>query len=399
MKRLIAHVDMDAFFASVEQLLHPEWRGKPVIVGADPKKGLGRGVVSAASYEARKYGVHSAMPVNQAYKRCPHGIFTRGHMQLYQEYSNKIFEAFDQLTPLVEPLSIDEAFLDMTGTLKFYSSPQEMGMAIKQKVKEVSGLTCSVGIAPNKSVAKIASDLNKPDGLVVVTEENLQTFMADLPITRIWGIGKKSAEVFTKLGITTCKDLWEIPYDTLITKFGKLGDHIYRISRGIDDRPVETRETIKSISNERTFGEDVGKKETLLQTLLYLSEKVAFRMKKYGFIARTVVLKLRYSDFETHTKNITLPEPVKNSNDIYRAGESLLSSFSLRKKVRLLGIGVSGLISAREGFQMSIFDTLNKKDEKIDRALESIRKKFGDKSIVRAENIHRGKSEDRNESH
>jgi nucleotidyltransferase/DNA polymerase involved in DNA repair len=378
---------MDAFFASVEQLTHPEWRGKPVIVGADPKKGKGRGVVAAASYEAREYGIHSAMPISKAYKLCPHGIYTQGHRELYSATSRKIFDALLEFTPVIEPVSIDEAFMDMTGSKHFFSSLEEIGQKIKQRVKEVSGLTCSVGIAPNKSIAKIASDLNKPDGLVVIREEKVRDFLGNLDIRKIWGIGARTAESLGKWGIQTCKDLWEYPKEVLISKFGKFGEHLYQISRGIDDRPVETRETIKSVSNEHTFHEDVKDLVELKRTLLYLSEKVAFRLKKYGFSAKTIVLKLRYEDFETHTKNLTLINPILHSNDIYHYGCQLLKQFPLRKKVRLIGIGVSGLVTEEEGIQQSIFDMIEKKDEKIDHALKSIRDRFGEKSIVRAETL------------
>lgn len=387
MKRIIVHVDMDAFFASVEQRMHPEWRGHPVVVGADPKKGKGRGVVAAASYEARKYGIHSAMPISKAYQLCPHAIFTRGNMPLYKNISQSIFEVLQTFTPIIEPISIDEAFMDMSGSRHFFSSLEEMGKKIKAKVKEVSGLTCSVGIAPNKSVAKIASDLKKPDGLVIVEEEQLKDFLAELDIEKIWGIGKKTASYFQTLGIRKCKDLWSYPREVLVAKFGKFGEHLYRISRGIDDRPVETRETIKSVSNEKTFFEDVKDREVLENTLLYLSEKVAFRLQKYGFRGKTVVLKLRFEDFETHTKNITLPDPILHSNEIYRTATKLLATFPLKKRIRLLGVGVTGLLKEGEGIQQSLFDVLNENNQKIDKAIKSIRGKFGDSSIVRADTL------------
>lgn len=384
MHRIIVHVDMDAFFASVEQKMHPEWRGHPVVVGADPKGGKGRGVVAAASYEARKFGIHSAMPIQKAYALCPHAIFTRGHMALYEEISDRIFHILEGFTPLIEPVSIDEAFMDMSGCAHFYASLQEMGEKIKQAIYQSTGLTASVGIAPNKSLAKIASDRNKPDGLTIVLPHEVESFLSGLSVRKLWGVGERTAEVLENLGIRTCQDLWKIPRDALVAKFGKWGDHLYRISRGIDERPVETTDLVKSISNEHTFFSDVSDPEYIRQMLLYLSEKVAFRMKKYHLAARTVILKIRFEGFETHTRNMTVPDFVRNSSAIYQCVLKLLEEVELTKKIRLVGVGVTGLQSEKSGVQQSLFDLLEPGKEKIDLAISKVREKFGPESIQRA---------------
>ncbi|NIV14956.1 MAG: DNA polymerase IV, partial [Aliifodinibius sp.] len=252
------------------------------MVGADPQQGKGRGVVSTASYEARPYGVHSAMPISQAYRLCPHAIYLRPNISLYSQYSKQVFQVLEHFTPAVQAVSIDEAFMDVGGTVHIYGSAWKLGTEIKKQIYEETQLTASVGIAPGKSVAKIASDFQKPDGLVVVNVNEVQQFLEALPVTKLWGVGKKTFETLSKLGINTVKQLREFRLEWLEQSFGKLGHHLYQIARGIDDREVTTREEIKSVSHETTFEIDQTDPEVLLSTLLSLSEKVSSRLRKYG---------------------------------------------------------------------------------------------------------------------
>lgn len=308
--KIIAHVDLDAFFAAVEQLLHPKWRNKPVIVGANPQEGRGRGVVSAASYEARKYGVHSAMPISKAYRLCPQGIYVVPHGNVYREYSQKFFHVLQQFSPQVEGLSIDEAFLDMSGSLSLFNDVESMGRNIKSEIKKQTQLTASVGIAPCKSVAKIGSDFNKPDGLTIIEPGKIQEFLDPLPVTKLWGIGKQTYELLLKMGVKTVYQLRGYPREVLAKKFGKMGDHIYRMARGEDDRAVTPLESVKSVSNEMTFGEDVIDPETIRKTLFGLAEKVGGRLRRSKIKGHTIHLKIRFSDFNTHTRSHTLKSPL-----------------------------------------------------------------------------------------
>ncbi len=393
MKRIIIHVDMDAFFASVEQLIHTDWQGHPVIVGADPKGGKGRGVVAAASYEARKFGIHSAMPISKAYKLCPNAIFTSGNMKLYQTYSNKIFSVFYNFTPLVEPVSVDEAFLDMSGTLHLYDSLEDMGKKIKKAVWEETGLTASVGIAPVKSIAKIASDYDKPDGLVVVEDGGVQEFLRDLSVKRLWGVGEKTLQKLHLMGVKTFGDLWEIPLNTLRGTFGKAGIHLYNISRGIDERPVENPNIVKSISNEYTFSEDIGDKVEIERVLLQLCDKVAYRLRKAKKKAQTVTLKLRLEDFETVTRQKKEDIPLQDSAALFKVIRSLFQrEYKGTKKIRLIGVGAAGLISEDKGLQLSLFKPANSSDHRVDKVMDMIKEKFGSRTIARAELLHNRKN-------
>src|SRR5437867_921306 len=236
--RSILHVDMDAFYASVEQLDHPEYKGKPVIVGADPKGGRGRGVVAACSYEARRFGVRSALPISRAWKLCPDGVYVRPRMQRYVEVSAQVMEVFRRYTDLVEPLSIDEAFLDITGSARLFGPPEQIAVEVKKEIHRTTGLTASVGLAPNKFLAKIASDLRKPDGLVVVPDKDIEHFLRDLPISRLWGVGPKTEQRLREMGFQTIGQLTAAPRDSLIRSLGSLGEHLFQLARGNDGRPV-----------------------------------------------------------------------------------------------------------------------------------------------------------------
>lgn len=393
MKRVILHVDMDAFFAAVEQRDHPEYRGKPVIVGADPKGGKGRGVVSTCSYEAREYGVHSAMPISQAYKLCPYGIYVYPNGKLYQQVSREIFDIFYEFTDAVEPLSIDEAFLDVTGSQKLFGTGEQIARLIKRRIKEKEGLTASVGVAPNKYLAKIASDLEKPDGLVVVDAQRIAEFLHPLDISRLWGAGKHTQEKLHSMGIHTIGDLAAYPRDVLDAKLGKMGAHFYKLAHGIDERPVVYGEGVKSVSNEHTFNEDVLDEEALLQTLLRLSEKVGYRLRKKGLKGRTIHLKLRYDNFSTITRNKTLPVNVDSTQKIFDTVQRLFKkNYQTGRRVRLLGVGVSGFGEQAGGEQLSLFEGEPAARSELDRLQDILADRFGKKIISRAESLLKEKN-------
>jgi DNA polymerase-4 len=387
MPRYILHVDMDAFFAAIEQCLHPEYRNKPVIVGADPKQGRGRGVVSTCSYEARVFGVHSAMPINQAYRLCPHGIYVPPNGKLYSQVSNEILALFYDYTDMVEPLSIDEAFLDITGSLGLFDSCKSLALSLKQKIYKKQGLTASVGVAPNKFIAKIASDLKKPDGLVIVDEMRIDTFLKPLDISRLWGAGKKTIEKLNTAGIRTIGDLSQYPLDVLEQIFGKLGKHFFQLAHGIDDRPVIPEHVVKSVSNEVTFEKDIDNKTFLNKTLLKLSEKVGYRLREQNLKGKTIHLKLRYQGFETITRNRTIKYLTSNTEYIYEVVRDLLDkNLQKGRKVRLLGVGVSGFVDEL-GHQLSLFEGTVEQDNRIDKLADMIKNKFGKKAISRAASL------------
>jgi len=288
---MILHADMDAFYASVEERDRPELVGKPVIVGGTPEK---RGVVSAANYVARKYGVHSAMPAVTAHRLCPQGIYVPPRIDYYAEVSAQIRAIFERFTPLVEPLSLDEAFLDVTGSEHLFGPAVEIGRKIKQAIRQEIRLVVSAGVAPNKFLAKIASDLKKPDALVVVEPDKVQEFLDPLPVERLWGVGKQSSKVFQRLGIHTVGQLRQWPLDVLQARFGTSGEHLWKLAHGRDDRPVVREREAKSISHETTFEHDIADLEVLRAWLVDLTEQVGCRLRRHGLRGRTVQLKVRF---------------------------------------------------------------------------------------------------------
>ena len=380
MDRLIMHVDMDAFFASVEQLDHEEYRGKPLIVG-----GIGgRGVVSTCSYEARKFGVHSAMPTAKAMQLCPQGIFISGNYPRYGEVSQQIFDIFDHYSPLIEPLSIDEAFLDLTGMERLMDNPCQYALKLKREIKEKTGIVASVGIAPNKFLAKIASDLDKPDGLVLVDKDKVQDFLDPLPVRRIWGVGAKTAAVLDRMRIRTIADLRQMSYEELHKTFGdKTAQHLFLLAQGIDERPVAPRGRAKSIGNEVTFGEDLQTAEDALQVLLELSVKVGWRLRKAGFKAKTVQLKLRTRDFTTYTRQKQLFEASNYDDDIYAAIRELFGTLNINQNIRLLGVSATGF---GEMESLSLFH--DEKKDKLYQAIDGINTKFGKLGVTRGSLLH-----------
>ena len=391
--RIIVHVDMDAFFAAVEQLMNPALRGKPVIVGADPKGGKGRGVVSTASYEARRYGIHSAMPISKAYALCPHGIYLRPNGKAYARYSRKVMEILYQFSPQLEQISIDEAFLDVTHTIHLWPSVFALGNTIKKKIQQEVGLTASVGIAPTKSVAKMASDFQKPDGLTIVPPEKVLDFLATLPIRKLWGVGAKTLQRLQALGVHTVAQLRELPLEVLTAQFGKGGAHLFAMARGLDERPVEDEDEVKSVSHEFTFTEDVTNKELLLDTLMVLAEKVAHRLRQLGIRGKTVHLKLRYFNFRTLTRSRTLPIYTALTEEIFTVAKTMLeSTWDHQTPIRLLGVGVSHLVP-EDQVQLSIWDVENEKKLKVEKILDDLQKKFGPKGLTHARSLgaHRKK--------
>lgn len=355
--RTIFHVDMDAFYASVEQRDNPDYRGKPVVVGADPREGAGRGVVAACSYEARRYGIHSALPISQAYRHCPRAIYLRPDFEKYSRVSRQIRAIFHSLTPRVEPLSIDEAFLDVSSRVQSLEDARRLAQQLKRKIYQKQHLTASIGIGPSKFVAKIASDLKKPNGLVLVPAEYVQRFLDPLPTARIWGVGPRTEEKLKKMGIVTIAQLRVVERDLLLRRFGKSGDHLWRLANGIDDRDVITERAIKSISNETTFSEDVSSEEKLEQTLDRLCRKVSKRLVRHGIRGRTVTLKLRYSDFTTITRQISVRDATDQASLLLYCCQKLLhSNRDEKQRIRLIGVSVSSLTSGDARGQLSLFD-------------------------------------------
>lgn len=381
---MIIHLDMDAFFASVEIREHPELVGLPVVVGGPSKS---RGVVAAASYAARKFGIYSAMPMSQADRLCPDLICLPSNMALYISVSKQIHEIFNRYTPEIEPLSLDEAFLDVSASLKLFGTAAEIAKRIKNDIKQELQLVVSAGIAPNKFVAKIASDFDKPDGFVIIEEEDMQAFLDPLPVKRIWGVGKKTEQQLHNYGITTIKDLRKQSPRWLIERFGKSGDHIYRLANGQDKREVISDIKAKSISNENTFLEDITDKETLMAYLSHLTEQVTARMREKNRKGKTVSIKIRFHDFTTITRSKTLSESTNQTDKTWQAVLSLFN-FAMQDNaakhtaVRLLGVGVSGF-SNESSEQGDLFSNDAKHNE-LDEVTDEINQRFGKLKIHRA---------------
>jgi DNA polymerase-4 len=382
LQRKIIHIDMDAFYAAVEQRDNPSLKGKPVIVGGDAER---RGVVSAASYEARAYGVHSAMPASQAKRLCPRGIFLPVRMHRYQEVSAQIFAILREYTPLVEPLSLDESFLDVTGSEKLFGSALQIARDIKKRIYDTTGLTASAGIAPNKFLAKIASDYKKPNGLVEIEPEEVKDFLHDLPISKLWGVGKATEEVLQGMGILRAGQLAAYPMEIIERKLGKFGRELVALARGEDDRPVIPESEAKSVSQEETFTPDLRDLETMKKVLLDQSERVAWELRKQALKGFSVHLKARYPDFRLVTRSATLSSPTDQAMEIYQTALKLLErTEALARNARLLGVGVSNLRHRDDPEQLSLFNSGRLKVERSTEAMDRIRDKFGPQAIKRA---------------
>jgi DNA polymerase-4 len=383
MDRSIAHIDMDAFYASIEQRDNPALRGKPVIVGGNPG---GRGVVSAASYEARVFGVRSAMPSSRAQRLCPDAIFISPTIGRYAEVSGRIMEIMGHYTPLVEPVSIDEAYLDLTGTERLHGDPVDTARRIKREIQDAEHLTASIGMGPSKLVAKLASDYDKPDGFVVVPPDQVRGFLDPMPVGRLLGVGQKTRERLERLGLSTIGALAACPDEVLEAHFGPHASDLARLARGEDYREVTPEHDPKSLSAEHTFESDVEDVAELEKCLLSLSDSVARRLRKAGLRASTVELKLRYDDFKTVTRARKQPESVDSGATFYRVARELLHDLEVQgRKVRLVGVGGSGLTSGDDDVQLGLFpDADAERGRRVDKALDLIQDKFGRGKITRA---------------
>ena len=383
--RSILHVDMDAFYASVEQRDNPELRGKPLVVGGTTN----RGVVAAASYEARKFGVRSAMPMRDAYRRCPSLLRVRPRMSDYQKVSKQIFNIFRSFTPLVEGLSLDEAFLDVTASVALFGAPVDIAAAIKQRILDETSLTASVGVAINKLVAKIASDLDKPDGLTVVYPQDYERRLDPLPVSVLPGIGRETLKRLSGTGIRTIRDLRLAETRLLEPVFGRFTQKTRDRASGIDNRPVVAAREEKSISAEETYDTDLATREDMDRELLRLTERTAARLRKAALAAGTVQIKIRQSDFKTYTRQRRVRPPANGTDQIYAVVRELLGTWLSRNpgaKIRLFGVGGSDLAPAEQPDLFADAGT----DSTVDRAVDEIRDRFGKDVLGRARTLDRG---------
>ncbi|MBN1647132.1 MAG: DNA polymerase IV [Spirochaetales bacterium] len=372
MKKTIFHVDMDAFYASVEQNDFPGYRGKPVIIGTMPGH---RGVVSACSYEARRYGVHSAQPVSQAYRLCPQGIYLPVRMERYQEISRQIMSLFDNYTPGVMQVSIDEAFLDMTGTERLYGKALDIGRRIKEEVKSRFGLNISIGISFNFFLAKLASDASKPDGLLQVEKDDVIPFLNSLPLKDLWGVGKKTRERLSDLNLSTVAEIRKLDSETLVRMLGQgTGSFLYNAVRGIDPGIYQQEIKSHSISTETTYAEDTKDSEGISKTLLDMAHQIMFRLFNSQFNGKTIVLKLRYASFETHTIQKTLPYNIHSAEEIYHTALELLNKkWNRSSEIRLIGLGLSNLQKNGSPEQNRLFEDPYDKKKKVEKTIHEIR--------------------------
>ena len=376
--RIILHIDMDAFFIAVEQRDDPSLRGKPAAVCGS----LSRSVVTSATYEARPFGIRAGMPVQEAKRKCPQLILVPGDHSKYTKTSARIFSILKEYTPLVEVASIDEAYLDITQSLLLFQSEMHIARSIKQQIREKEGLTCSIGIAPNKLLAKLGSGLQKPDGLVIIPKNEVEEKLRDLPVSKLFGIGPKLDEALKSMGIFTCGQLGRFPVSLLTKRFGAIGERLHEMGLGLDNSPVvpfDEEGDAKSISHSVTLVEDSSDPEFLRKVLLQLSERVSRRMRKEGFYGRRVALTVRYSDFYTFSKQKTFSNLMNSGNEIYRHSLEIFESISHPKPIRLLGVGVSLL--KKDWRQLDLFEKREKKD-KLLHAMDRVNERFGDWTLT-----------------
>lgn len=386
--RTILHVDLDAFYASVEVRENPALAGRPVVVGADPRGGRGRGVVAAASYEARAFGVHSAMPISHAWRRCPQAAYLRPRMRLYAEVSERFMAILARYTDLLEPLSIDEAFLDVTGSRALFGDGLAIADRIKREVRAGEGITASIGVAPSKFLAKIASDLRKPDGLVVVAPDGIAAFLADLPVQRLWGAGPRAVAGFRALGATTIGAVARLPLERLVESFGDaLGAHFHALAHGEDTRAVVPDHQRKSVGRETTFNEDVRDRAAVRRTLLELVEEVSRRLRRAGLRGQVVHLKLRSADFSTVTRQERLAAPADTTDAIWPAAERLLDKADRgTQAIRLVGVSLSHFDAAP---QLALFEAPGvDRARRVARAVDVLAERFG-ADVVRRGSVRR----------
>lgn len=383
---MIIHADMDAFFASVEIRDQPELRDKPVVVAGQPGQ---RGVVAAANYISRQFGVRSAMPTSTALKLCPELIILPGRMSLYSEVSRQIQAIFSRYTPLIEPLSLDEAFLDVSASVNLFGSVVDIAHRIKQEILDELHLVVSVGVAPNKFLAKIASDLDKPDGFVVLETANVQAFLDPLPVSRLWGVGKVTEQHLHDINIRTIAELRKLSEPALKQRFGKLGEHLWQLAHGRDDRRVIAEREAKSLSHETTFAHDINDPNILQAVLLNLTEQVSSRLRHLDLRGRTVVLKLRFADFHTITRSHRLRNPTHTTQDLWKTVSQLFNKAFTDEQpaIRLIGMGVSDFDV--EDSQLTLFDDAHTDGTTIDKLADDINDRFGDTLLSRARGIRR----------
>lgn len=385
--RTILHADMDAFFAAVESREDPAIASRPVVVGADPRGGRGRGVVAACNYPARAFGIHSAMPISEAYRRCPQAVFLRPRLRLYAEVSERVMQILETFTELVEKISIDEAFLDVTGSGRLFGDGVAIAQRIKREVRDREKLTVSIGVAPNKFLAKLASDLEKPDGLTVVEPGAGREFLRPLPVERLWGVGEVTATRLHRLGIWTIGDIAASPAGLLERQFGPHhGARLQRLAVGEDDRLVETGGERKQISRETTFLTDTDDRELVERILLGLTEEVTARLRRKGLVARTVTIKLRLAPFETHTRRHTVEADLFTTDSIFPIARQLLQETDPGDRaIRLIGVGVSGLHTRQTETQLGLFDrgASTPNDARVADLMDRVSERFGRDALKR----------------
>ena len=384
MARCIFHIDLDAFFVSVEQVLNPKLKGKPVIVGGDPER---RGVVASASYEARTFGIHAGMPSSKAHRLCPQAVFIRSHFSIYKDASAKFMKILGDFSPHIEPLGFEEAYLDVSGCEEPYGSPQKLALAIKERINKELNLTASVGIATCKVVAKIVSDLCKPDGLLEIAPGEEQAFLNTLPVAKLPGVGKKTEQALGEIGITTIGELASLPLDTIKRQFGATGAVLHSYARGIDNREVEAPGEAKSISQELTFARDTLDRNSLETNLHNLCQELCQELRSQNKRARCVAIKLRYADFNTITRQVTLQEASDVTQVVFATAQQLLGKTLAQqeKPVRLIGVRISSLVG--EGKQLPMFDSGTEKPEHLDKAIDKIRSKYGSTALKTGNSI------------
>jgi DNA polymerase-4 len=388
----ILHVDMDAFYASVERIKDPSLANKPVIVGGQGN----RGVVTSASYEAREFGVDSAMPMVRARRLCPHGVFVPNDFSAYQDYARRLKEVFFSFTPLVEPLSLDEAFLDVAGSVRLFGDPLEIATQIKREVARL-GLACTVGIASNKFLAKLASTRAKPDGLLLVPADDVDSFLHPLPVRALWGVGEQTADALRRLGLQTVGDVAGLARSTLQRALGdSLGANLYDLAHGIDDRPVVVEAPARSVGSEETFESDLHSTPDILRELLRLCDRTATRLRAKGLCGRTVTVKVRFSNFKTVTRSKTLDEEIDTAAEIFSAARLLYERLDpQRPRIRLLGVSMSALASGPPRRQMDLLDEQDLRRRLLAQAAEAvddIRRRFGDAAVGQATLLDRARS-------
>ena len=383
--RIVLHVDMDAFYAAIEQRDNPELRGKAVIVGGTGR----RGVVSTASYEARKFGVHSAMPGFKAHELCPHGVFVPPRIAHYAAVSRQLMEIFDRYSPTVEPLSLDEAFLEMSGAERLFGAPRAMAEKLSADIRDELDLTGSVGVAANKFIAKIASDMQKPNGITVVAPGTEVAFLHPLPIEKIWGVGKRASESLRALGLRTIGDVRQYSLQVLEQKYGSFGTHIWNLAHGTDVRRVNRDRERKSIGSERTLATDISGRRAVRKRLVPLADIVARSLRKKGWRAQGVRLKLKYADFRMITRDRRLPEPVADAESLIAALDELMDRAELAAPIRLVGMAAFDLVEGVGPRQQNLFGAPVVQRERLETAMDAVDARFGSGAIVRGASLER----------